>query len=63
MFDKEFKTEAVCLATSGKRVASEVAANLKVNPSLLFKWITASRSEGPDAFRDHGKRTALEDEF
>lgn len=41
---------------------SEVAANLKVDPSLLSKWIAASRNEGPDAFRGRGKRTALEDE-
>lgn len=62
VFDKEFKTEAVRLATAGDRTASEVADSLNIQVSLLSKWIAASRDEGADAFRGHGKRTALEEE-
>lgn len=42
---------------------AEVAASLKVHPSLVSKWIAAGRSEGADAFRGHGKRTAQEEEI
>jgi transposase len=62
IFDKEFKTEAVRLATTGERTVAEVAVSLGVDQSLLSKWIAASRDEGTDAFRGHGKRTALEEE-
>jgi transposase len=63
VFDKEFKTGAVALATAGDRTATEVAASLDVNPSLLTKWIQASRADGAEAFRGHGKRTAQEEEI
>ncbi len=59
---KEFKQEAVRLVQAGDRSAMEVAASLKIDPSLLSKWVKASQEEGPDAFRGHGKRTVLEEE-
>lgn len=59
---KEFKQEAVRLVQAGDRSAMEVASSLKIDPSLLSKWVRASQEEGPDAFRGHGKRTALEEE-
>ena len=63
VFDKEFKTEAVRLATVGDRTVSEVAENLNIHVSLLSKWMRASREEGADAFRGQGKRTAVEEEM
>lgn len=63
VFDKEFKVEAVRLATVGDRTVSEIAESLDIHVSLLTKWIRASREEGSDAFRGHGKRTALEEEI
>ena len=59
---KEFKQEAVRLAQAGDRSATEVAESLKIDSSLLSKWVRASQEEGSDAFRGHGKRTALEEE-
>ena len=59
---KEFKQEAVRLVQAGDRSAMEVASSLKIDPSLLSKWVRASQEEGSDAFRGHGKRTALEEE-
>jgi transposase len=59
---KEFKQEAVRLVQAGDRSAIEVASSLKIDPSLLSKWVRASQEEGSDAFRGHGKRTALEEE-
>jgi len=60
---KEFKEEAVRLATAGSRSQSEVAASLDIGPSLLTKWIQARQGEGAEAFRGHGKRTAAEEEL
>jgi len=39
VFSKEFKEEAVKLVQAGTRSATEVAASLKISPSLLSKWI------------------------
>ena len=63
IFDKEFKSEAVKLATKGDRTIREVAETLKINYSLLGKWIKSSREEGPEAFRGQGNRTAVEEEI
>lgn len=63
VYDKEFKGEAVRLATKGDRTISDVAENLKINPGLLGKWIKSGREEGPEAFRGQGKRTAIEEEI
>ena len=62
-FTKEFKEEAVRLATEGSRSQSEVAASLDIVPSMLTKRIQAQQNEGADAFRGHGKRTAAEEEL
>ena len=54
----------VVLAGCGSKTESpaEVAKSLGIQDSLLSKWITSSRTEGADAFRGHGKRTAVEEE-
>ena len=62
-FTKEFKEEAVRLVVSGQRGVKEVAQSLKVDQSVLSRWITQSEQEGADAFRGQGKRTALEQEI
>jgi len=61
-YTKEFKQEAVRLVQAGDRSAIEVAASLNVDQSLLSKGVKSSEEEGADAFRGHGKRTALEEE-
>lgn len=60
-FSKEFKTEAVELLLSGKKL-KEVSAMLGVCQSLLVKWKKSHENEGADAFRGHGNRTAVEEE-
>lgn len=62
VFDKEFKVEAVRLATGGDRTIAEVSKNLGIAETLLSKWVRAARDEGADAFRGQGKRTEHEDE-
>lgn len=61
-FTKEFKQEAVRLATTGNRPMAEVARSLDIRSSLLSKWVIASRTEGEEAFRGQGNRTAVEEE-
>lgn len=63
VFDKEFKAEAVRLARSGGRTVSEVAKSLQLNPVLLSRWLKAAETEGADAFRGRGNRTAVEEEL
>lgn len=59
---KSSKRRRFDLRLPGERTAAEVATSLRVDQSLLWKWVAASREEGADAFRGHGKRTALEEE-
>ena len=61
-YSKESKPEAVRLVQAGDRSAIVVAAPLNVDRSLLSKWVKSSEEEGADAFRGHGKKTALEEE-
>lgn len=61
-YSKEFKEEAVRLATSGERSQQEVAESLGVDHSLVRYWIRTLRNEGAEAFRGHGKRTAADEE-
>lgn len=59
-FSKEYKVEAVRLAEQrGARCASE---SLGVDISLLYQWKKLLKSEGAEAFRGNGNRTALEEE-
>lgn len=61
-FTKEFKQEAVKLATAKGRTIREVANSLNIRENLLSKWINAEKTEGEDAFRGSGKRTATDEE-
>lgn len=59
-FSKEFKVEAVRLSEQrGARAASE---SLGIDISLIYHWKKALESEGSEAFRGNGNRTALEEE-
>ena len=59
---KEFKAEAVRLVKEGGRSYRDVAQSLDLDIGLLRKWAKALDSQGADAFRGHGHRTALEQE-
>jgi len=37
-YDKEFKTEAVRLATRSDRKVTEVARDLGIHPNLIYRW-------------------------
>jgi transposase len=59
---KEFKIEAVRLATTGDVTISEVSKKLGISQSQLSRWIKSLQTEGEDAFRGNGRRTLLEEE-
>lgn len=59
-FSKEYKVEAIRLAEQrGARAASE---SLGIDISLIYNWKKALESDGAEAFRGNGNRTALEEE-
>lgn len=61
-FTKEFKQEAVRLVNDGGRSLAEIAKSLKVHENVLGRWVKAAKTEGEEAFRGSGKRTAMEEE-
>ncbi len=61
-FSREFKLEAVRLATSGDRTVAQVARQLGIRADLLHKWERQTRLKG-DAFPGNGKLSAQDDEI
>lgn len=61
-YTREFKVDAVRLAREPDRSLSEVARNLGIPKTMLFRWGQELDSQGTDAFRGHGQRTAQADE-
>ena len=61
-FTKEFKIEAVKLATEPGANIVEVARNLGIHDSILRRWINASE-EGGVAFRGHGRLKPEDEEM
>ena len=61
-YTEEFKREAIRLSRRPGMNQSQVAKDLGIQRSLLTNWIRQARTEGGDAFRGNGNRTALEAE-
>ena len=61
-YTKEFKREAIRLSRQPGMNQSQVANDLGIHRSLLTHWIAQAKTEGTDAFRGNGNRTALEAE-
>jgi|ERR1043165_1377997 transposase len=62
-YTKEFKREAIRLCRQPGKGPSQVAYELGIERSLLYQWEKALSTEGADAFRGHGHRTAAESEL
>lgn len=67
-FSREFKLEAVRLATAGDRSVAEVARELGVNAEVLRSWkrqLEKSGGETPasDVFPGNGKLTSADEEL
>lgn len=62
-YSKGIKQGAVRLVTEQGRSISDAAASLSIPAWSLSRWIQAAKTEGQDAFRGNGKRTAQEQEI
>lgn len=57
-FTKEFKEGAARLVTEQGRKIADAAKSLGVSPWTLSRWVRAAKSEGDEAFRGRGQRSA-----
>ena len=62
-FTREFKVEAVKLATDRGRSIADVAGSLGIGENLLRRWRQQLAADAGEAFRGNGNRTAAEDEL
>ncbi len=54
-YSKEFKVEAVRLMNEGKKRSSEIAMELGVKRTLLYRWKEELENKGDKAFKGSGK--------
>ena len=54
-YTKEFKVEAIRLLESGEKRASELALELGVKRTLLYRWRDQLRKKGESAFSGGGR--------
>lgn len=54
-YPKEFKVEAVRLLNSGDKPASELAMELGVKRTLLYRWRDQLKARGESAFSGSGR--------
>jgi transposase len=62
-YTKEFKEGAVRLVTEQKRSFSDGARSLGISPWTLSQWVKAAGTQGADAFRGNGTRSAEEQQI
>ena len=53
-YTKQFKEEAIRLASQEGVSLTQVAHDLGLNASMLQRWRKEAKWEGPQAFRGHG---------
>lgn len=54
-YTKEFKIQACRLVTEAGLKYSAVAAQMGINPTMLYRWAEEYRAQGQDAFVGKGK--------
>ena len=54
-YDRDFKIEAVRLATEGNRKITEVARNLGIHSNLIYNWKKQLADDPQQSFPGHGK--------
>jgi len=62
-YDREFKVEAVKLATEKGRTVAEVARNLGIHENLLYKWREKYTEDMAHAFPGKGRLKPAEEEL
>ncbi len=55
-YSEEFKKEAVELALSPDKQVTQVARELGVNRTVLYRWISEYKQKGEKAFPGNGKQ-------
>ena len=61
-FTREFKLEAVRLLQSSGKSGVQVAKDLGISDSVLYRWRKQFSEQGHQAFPGHGHQTELEEE-
>ena len=61
-YSKEFKQEAVRLLNEGDQPTSEIAMQLGVKRTLLYRWRDELNKKGEKAFSNRPGRPTLEEE-
>ena len=59
-YSREFKLEAVRLLSEGKKAGTDIARELGVKRTLLYRWRDLFAAEGNDAFPGKGKKPSDE---
>ncbi len=62
-YDRDFKIEAVRLATEGDRKITEVARDLGINPNLIHNWKKQLTDDPQHSFPGHGRLKPDEEKF
>jgi len=62
-YDRDFKMEAVHLATEGNRKITEVARNLGIHPNLIYNWKRQLADDPQHSFPGHGKLKPDDEQF
>ena len=62
-FDKEFKTEAVQLASEPGNTQSKIERDLGINQGIISRWNRELRKDGDQAFPGKGRLKPDDDEM
>ncbi len=62
-YTREFKVETVDLITGSGHSVAEVARDLEIHPSMLYKWIRQYSENPGEAFPGKGKQTSEAEEI
>jgi transposase len=62
-YDRDFKIEAVRLATEGNRKITEVARNLGIHPNLIYNWKKQLAGDSRHSFPGHGRIKPDDEQF
>jgi len=62
VYDREFKVEAVRLATENGKSLARVARDLGINENTLWNWRQQLRSDPQSAFPGKGRMKPIEEE-
>lgn len=62
-FTREFKIEAVGLATSSDHTVPEAAQDLEIHPNTLYRWVHQYGENPQEAFPGKGRQSSEAEEL